>query len=37
MVPGAPLQPTPLLVMPSESIANHASSTSSHHPRTEPE
>ena len=27
----------PLLSMPSESIANHASSTSSHHPRTEPE
>ena len=27
----------PLLSMPSESIANHASSTPSHHPRTEPE
>ena len=35
--PTRTMQPTPLLSMPSESIANHASSTPSHHPRTEPE
>ena len=35
--PTRTMQPTPLLAMPLESIANHASSTPSHHPRTEPE
>ena len=35
--PTRTMQPTHLLAMPLESIANHASSTPSHHPRTEPE